>query len=81
MVTIDLKFYIYTVILFAAGIICEKIIQRFLSKPDGIFRVNTTDPMKDFYKLEMHMPLGEINKRKSLKLRVILEDSQDKQRP
>ena len=33
------------------------------TNPDGIIRVNTNDPEKDTYTLELNIPFGELDKR------------------
>ena len=33
------------------------------NNPDGIIRVNTNDPEKDTYTLELSIPFGELDKR------------------
>lgn len=47
-------------------------------KPDGIFHVNTTDPNKDVFTLELICPLGAIPNKKQLIFRVQNEGSQEK---
>ena len=33
------------------------------SKPDGVIRINTTNPEKDTYTLELGIPFGKLDKR------------------
>ena len=45
---------------------------------DGVFRINTTDPEKDVYSLELNNILGELENRKEIRLKVVNEGSQEK---
>lgn len=45
---------------------------------DGVFRINTTDPEKDVYSLELNSILGELENRKEIRLKVVNEGSQEK---
>lgn len=45
---------------------------------DGVFRINTTDPEKDVYSLELNDILGELENRKEIRLKVVNEGSQEK---
>ena len=40
-------------------------------KPDGELKVDVSDPRKDKYLLEFHIPLDDIPGKKSVKLRVV----------
>lgn len=51
---------------------------RFTEKPQGVFRVNTTDPDKDVYRIEFSIPLGAITKYKVIRLKVI-DDSDSRE--
>ena len=51
---------------FAIGYILAKI-----RTPDGLLRVDTSDPEKDRYLMEFHTPLEDIPKKKSVKLNVV----------
>ena len=44
----------------AAIILCRP------KKPDGKILINTSDPMKDVYTLELHIPFGELDNRKTV---------------
>lgn len=48
-------------------------------KVDGILKVDVTDPKRDKYLMEFHIPLDEIPMRKYVNLRVIniVDDSQN----
>lgn len=41
-----------------------------LNKPDGIFHIDTSDEAKDVYKLELLIPLTEVDMRRELILAV-----------
>jgi len=45
---------------------------------DGVFRINTTDPEKDVYSLELNDILGKLENRKEIRLKVVNEGSQEK---
>ena len=45
---------------------------------DGVFRINTTDPEKDVYSLELNSILGDLENRKEIRLKVVNEGSQEK---
>ena len=45
---------------------------------DGVFRINTTDPEKDVYSLELNSFLGDLENRKEIRLKVVNEGSQEK---
>ena len=45
---------------------------------DGVFRINTTDPEKDVYSLELNNILGDLENRKEIRLKVVNEGSQEK---
>ena len=64
------------------GILVSSIMQA-RKKPDGIFRVNLTDPMKDTFRLEISRPLEGIQNCKSLYFIVVndaTDESREKQR-
>ena len=46
---------------------------------DGVFRVNTHDPDKDIFSLELNCPLGSIPDKKEIIFQVVNECSQEKQ--
>ena len=50
----------------------------FRKTPDGIFHVNTTDPDKDVFTLELLCPLSVIPAKKRLIFKVQNEGSQEK---
>lgn len=50
----------------------------FRKNPDGIFHVNTTDPDKDVFTLELLCPLGALPKKKQLIFKIQNEGSQEK---
>lgn len=60
------------------GIIIGVIIGKAKKNCDGIFKVNTTDPNKDVFTLELSCPIGEIPKRKHLLFMVENISSQEK---
>lgn len=60
------------------GIIIGVIISRTKSSYDGIFRVDTTDPDKDVFTLELLCALGEIPNRRYLAFKVVNTSSQEK---
>ena len=40
-------------------------------KPDGAIVVNTDDPEKDTYTLELYIPFGELDSREDVKFKII----------
>lgn len=60
------------------GIIAGIILGRAKNSCDGIFKVDTTDPNKDVFTVELHCPIGEIPKRKHLFFLVENVSSQEK---
>lgn len=40
-------------------------------KPDGAIVVNTDDPEKDTYTLELYIPFGELDRREDVKFKII----------
>ena len=64
-----------------AGITCGLLmifIIRLVEKPQGVFRVNTTDPNKDVYRIELSIPLGAITKYKVIRL-LVIDDSESRE--
>ena len=49
-----------------------------LKRRDGIFKVNTLNPEKDVFRLEIECPLGAIPTKKHLIFEVVNEASQEK---
>lgn len=47
-------------------------------KPDGYFRVDTTNPDKDVFTLELACPIGEIPTKKYILFEVVNTSSQEK---
>ena len=47
-------------------------------KPDGFFKVNTTDPDKDVFTLELTCPIGEIPTKEYIIFQVTNTSSQEK---
>lgn len=78
-----IKIYIlvYTALLavFFLGMACAY--WKMNRKPDGIFRVNTVDPDKDVFSVEIHIPLAELPTKKTLYFKVVNEGSQEKPLP
>ena len=50
------------------GVVNYKRSQR---KPDGAIVVNTDDPEKDTYTLELYIPFGELDAREDVKFKII----------
>lgn len=48
---------------FIIGYVCSRI-----RTPDGVLRVDTSDPEKDRYLMEFHIPLDDIPERKIVRL-------------
>ena len=44
---------------------------RSQKKPDGAIVVNTDDPEKDTYTLELYIPFGELDRREDVKFKII----------
>ena len=66
-------------LVFLAIIVLATLIYRHEQKHyDGVFRINTTDPDKDVYSLELNDILGELENRKEIRLKVVNEGSQEK---
>ena len=47
-----------------------------IKKPDGEMVINTTDPEKDVYRINVDAPLETLGEKKDIHLRVINEDEQ-----
>lgn len=45
---------------------------------DGVFRINTSNPEKDVYSLELNDILGDLENKKELRLQIVNEGSQEK---
>lgn len=45
---------------------------------DGVFRINTSNPEKDVYSLELNDILGDLENKKELRLKIVNECSQEK---
>lgn len=45
---------------------------------DGVFRINTSNPEKDVYSLELNNILGDLQNKKELRLKIVNESSQEK---
>lgn len=45
---------------------------------DGVFRINTSNPEKDVYSLELNDILGNLENKKELRLKIVNEGSQEK---
>lgn len=45
--------------------------KRSQKKPDGAIVVNTDDPEKDTYTLELYIPFGELDSREDVKFKII----------
>ena len=59
------------------GIFVGILTTKIRKKPDGAFRVNLSDPMKDVFTLELYRPLEGIQACKSLYFVVINESDPD----
>ena len=46
-------------------------IRNIQRNPDGYIRINTNDPEKDTYTLELMIPFGELDNRKSVYFKVV----------
>ena len=69
---------IYTIVSISIGVIVGIIFITVLAKtmrkkPDGYIRINTDDPDKDTYTLELAIPFGELNERKGVYFRIVKE--------
>lgn len=62
---------------FAIGGAIAILITNNVTKPDGIFKINTYDPDKDVYSLEFSTPLNEIPNKKDLVFKVEIEGKPD----
>lgn len=60
------------------GIFMGIILGRVKKSCDGVFKVDTTDPNKDVFTVELWCPIGEIPKRKHLFFFVENTSSQEK---
>lgn len=54
-------------LLFAGGVLVGIALK---SESDGSLKIDTTDPLKDKYLLELEIPLDDISKRKTITLKV-----------
>ena len=54
-------------LLFAGGVLIGIAIK---SESDGSLKIDTTDPLKDKYLLELEIPLDDISKRKTITLKI-----------
>ena len=71
--------YILLPICLIAGFILGVLFGRKKKKYDGVFRVDTANPEKDIFSLELECALGSIPEKKELTFRVVNECSQEKQ--
>ena len=65
----------------AVGLICgglTSLIFHFTEKSQGVFRINTTDPNKDVYRIEFDIPLAAISTYKTIRLKVV-DDSESRE--
>lgn len=70
--------YICLPVCLIVGFVLGVLFGRTKKKYDGIFRVDTTNPEKDIFSLELHCALGSIPEKKELVFEVVNECSQEK---
>lgn len=70
--------YICLPVCFIVGFILGVLFGRKKKKYDGIFRVDTANPEKDIFSLELECALGSIPEKKELVFKVVNECSQEK---
>lgn len=74
----DIVTFIICVILGALTTIINILIGYRRNKYDGVFRINTSNPDKDVYSLELNDILGDLENKKEIRLLIINESSQEK---
>lgn len=65
--------------MYVFGVLVGILITKFNKKPDGAFRVNLSDPMKDVFTLELYRPIEGIQNCKNLYF-VVVNDSEPSSR-
>lgn len=70
--------YICLPVCLLVGFILGVLFGRTKKKYDGVFRVDTTNPEKDIFSLELHCALGSIPEKRELVFKVANECSQEK---
>ena len=71
--------YIWPIVGLIVGFLLGVLFGRKKKKYDGIFRVDTSNPEKDVFSLELECALGSIPEKKELIFRVANVSSQEKQ--
>lgn len=71
--------YIWPIVGLIIGFLLGVLFGRKKKKYDGIFRVDTSNPDKDVFSLELECALGSIPEKKELIFKVANECSQEKQ--
>lgn len=71
--------YIWPIVGLIIGFLLGVLFGRKKKKYDGIFRVDTSNPDKDVFSLELECALGSIPEKKELIFRVANVSSQEKQ--
>ena len=70
--------YIWLIVGLIIGFLLGFLFRRKKKKYDGIFRVDTSNPDKDVFSLELECALGSIPEKKELIFKVVNECSQEK---
>lgn len=76
-----MNWYVALFIGYVLGIICV-LIKSAMKKPDGVFRIDLSDPMDESLKLELLKPLSRVINESYIffKVEVINDESREKQR-
>ena len=75
---IALVFILWTRLAFRAGWEHAKKVRKVIGDVDGIFHVDTTDPNKDVFSLELSCALGELPEKEYIIFKVQNDSSQEK---
>lgn len=70
--------YIWPIVGLIVGFILGVLFGRSRKRYDGVFRVDTTNPEKDIFSLELECAIGSIPDKKELVFKVVNERSQEK---
>lgn len=70
--------YICLLVCLIVGFILGVLFGRSRKKYDGVFRVDTSNPEKDIFSLELECAIGSIPDKKELVFKVVNECSQEK---
>lgn len=70
--------YIWPIVGLIIGFLLGVLYGRKKKKYDGVFRVDTANPEKDIFSLELGCALGSIPEKKELVFKVVNERSQEK---